>query len=737
MYSHGAVAGQKIISLLGKVGGADRQYNVLNGVTDIGTELQYWLTELVTSKDGVTNGVLVVEPGIYRIGTDVTIPAGVTVKMDGGEFSIDSGKTLTVNGSLDLNHGKVSGAGSLTFASGSSAHLPEAKQCFDVSGGLTVTFNQDVPRRPEWWGAKADNSTAAATNVAAFAAMIASLPSSWVATVVLQPGIYLIEDYADSIAVNFSEACVVNGNGAQLRYGAGTNTAVKISHNNVVLHNMVISRSYTADGSVAADTTLQGTGLHITGSVNFRTHNINISGFQYGVRHGGVDVGACSYGEHHNPVIQDNLIGMHFDSVDNANAYTTDIYTFGGRIDIFPGNFSDVDNSRLVEIADTNTNHHTSAIRFYETTLEQKAERKVKCAGHNCSWDNCYWEAGAFDTGQQPYQVALTGVSYTSGSATLTKVAHGATVVVGDLVVITSATDDENIGYYTVVSSTVDTIVLDQKMYGTNTDLALTLYRANLEFTSTTQSCQLRGGHHVYAQGITDLGEYNDIIGVPRLGTSKGSLMPPQGYGKLASGIDRRSVQNIQGNLAGELKRFFTNAVSSGNNPKVADYFQARDSNEVIRQIGRLKASVTDDTAPFVRGLIGIYSGIWPNSDYGFDIQSQPTGDTIIYQFKRPSAGTTKLWTFQSDAWADETLTYLPDAVDGFGRVMVDNGAGSNEWAHFNINAAGTVVLEANSVNVVTGTTDTKLCFQTSGTNVIVRNRLGASYVCRIFFWYN
>ena len=82
-------------------------------------------------------GVLFIPTGTFRIAQNTTIPSNVTLAMmPGAKFSIDSGKTLTINGKLDAG----------------------LNQIFTGSG--SVTFNALVSEiYPQWWGATGDGTT--------------------------------------------------------------------------------------------------------------------------------------------------------------------------------------------------------------------------------------------------------------------------------------------------------------------------------------------------------------------------------------------------------------------------------------------------------------------------------------------------------------------------------------------------------------------------------------------------
>lgn len=99
-----------------------------------------------TSAAADDNGGIIFFPvGTYKIGTDITFPANVTLWFaDGAKLSPDSGKTVTINGNVIAGlHQIFTGAGS-------------------IAGSLKV--NEVYP---EWWGAVGDGTTDDTTPLAA------------------------------------------------------------------------------------------------------------------------------------------------------------------------------------------------------------------------------------------------------------------------------------------------------------------------------------------------------------------------------------------------------------------------------------------------------------------------------------------------------------------------------------------------------------------------------------------
>lgn len=94
---------------------------------------------------GSREAALILSPGTWTISDDLTIAEGITIVVPrGAVLSVSSGKTLTVNGSIDAGMYKI----------------------FDGSG--TVAGNLRNERIiPQWWGAVADGVTACATAIQA------------------------------------------------------------------------------------------------------------------------------------------------------------------------------------------------------------------------------------------------------------------------------------------------------------------------------------------------------------------------------------------------------------------------------------------------------------------------------------------------------------------------------------------------------------------------------------------
>jgi hypothetical protein len=94
--------------------------------------------------------------------------------------------------------------------------------------------------------------------------------------------------------------------------------------------------------------------------------------------------------------------------------------------------------------------------------------------------------------------------------------------------------------------------------------------------------------------------------------------------------------------------------------------------------------------------------------------------------------GTTKLFSHQADALADDGTVTLPDATSGM--VLVSCNAEAGMWL---VQTNGTVTKISGSANTADTDSDTDLCVYDGGTGAIVKNRLGAAGEIRIIYYYN
>lgn len=101
-------------------------------------------------------------------------------------------------------------------------------------------------------------------------------------------------------------------------------------------------------------------------------------------------------------------------------------------------------------------------------------------------------------------------------------------------------------------------------------------------------------------------------------------------------------------------------------------------------------------------------------------------------QMVKTGAGTLTILPYQNDALADDGIVNLPTTTDGWVHVSCNAEAG-----YWSIQSDGTVTKIAGTVNTAATDSDTNLCVYQSGTQAIVKNRLGASGKIRIEYHYN
>ena len=103
-------------------------YNALHPEFDITGDGVTDDSAAITAMDSAVTGMLVFGPGTYKLSSDVTLSNAVQV-MPGGKFLIDSGKTLTINGSFRA----------------------ELTQAFSGSGTTRLGLGAVLEIYPEWW----------------------------------------------------------------------------------------------------------------------------------------------------------------------------------------------------------------------------------------------------------------------------------------------------------------------------------------------------------------------------------------------------------------------------------------------------------------------------------------------------------------------------------------------------------------------------------------------------------
>jgi hypothetical protein len=128
----------------------ERGYNVvLWGATGNGTTDDKVAISRVDTWAAFESLPLYFPPGTYLISDDLTISAAIEME-PGAKFSIASGKTLTISGSIDAGLDQI------------------------FSGSGTVSLGKIKEVYPQWWGAKGDGSTDDTTEIQA---AIDSLPT--------------------------------------------------------------------------------------------------------------------------------------------------------------------------------------------------------------------------------------------------------------------------------------------------------------------------------------------------------------------------------------------------------------------------------------------------------------------------------------------------------------------------------------------------------------------------------
>lgn len=656
-------------------------------------------------------------------------------------YMIDTSLAASDGFGRNLNF-RFESAGKLTLDTGFSLLIYgqiEAPNRQIFAGAGTVAFGTWAgPRviRPEWWGAVGDNTTAAATNSAAIAAAIASMmTANGYHILEFQPGRYKI---SGNPAIYFDRAMTVHGNNAIFDYGSETGTAIQVGGptgtavSQYTLKDFRVVRTYTADGSVAASATLEGTGVLFQNCKNVTTHNLYATGFQYGLKHYGLEQGA-SYIWHYNPILITNLVGMHFDSSDHTDSWCTEVKIYGGRIGCATtlASFNDMSGSRLVHIANANLQHATNGIVFYGTNMENATERKVEVSGevNTCAFNDIYWDAGAFDTGQHPYTASLTNCT-SNGTATITKTAHGLSIVAGDLVLVTDCTTDDDEGWYIVASFTADTIVVDRVLSGSDSNLALTLYRANIQLGASSASIAITNGVNLENQGISDAGTAkSNVLLSTTLGINMGSAQVSSAVSETS--LVREAALTIRKSLGYTygLNLDNTNMSSAGQfNLK----FRKVDLGGTLRPYAGILGSIVSRAATSVTGKLALRGGTGSGASNQSLIYGLNVGELL--ESIQPSRGTLSIWTFQNDATSDGNTYSLPNATGGI--IIASCGIEGGAWV---VKADGTVAKIAGTTNTAAAATSGSLCVYQSAsptTTAILRNRIGSSLPMRAVYFY-
>lgn len=186
---------------------------------------------------------------------------------------------------------------------------------------------------------------------------------------------------------------LISGNGATLFVdGAATGRVWRVNAPFVTMQDFVFTKSTFPLTSTA---NLTGEALSMYANTTrpcqkWQLVNIEITGFQYGMVFFGDTAAGCSYGDVYSPRIRFTAYGMVFDEANVLGAYCTDINVFGGELSI--DGFGAYTNSRGIDIRNTTSYTVTNGINFYGTNIEGSWERKVRCEGQSCSFNNMYWD---------------------------------------------------------------------------------------------------------------------------------------------------------------------------------------------------------------------------------------------------------------------------------------------------------------------------------------------------------
>jgi hypothetical protein len=139
------------------------------------------VSAITSAKDAIGNsGEIIFTNGSYKIDSNLTISQGTTLKfLDGAKIQIESGKVLTMNGSIDAG----------------------LQQIFSYPGNVSFGSTGDREIYPQWFGCKGDGSTSDRSNMVQTEA---SLANGGTITLV---GTYIIEDdmsFGSDITLRFT-----------------------------------------------------------------------------------------------------------------------------------------------------------------------------------------------------------------------------------------------------------------------------------------------------------------------------------------------------------------------------------------------------------------------------------------------------------------------------------------------------------------------------------------------------
>ena len=157
-------------------------------------------------------------------------------------------------------------------------------------------------------------------------------------------------------------------------------------------------------------------------------------------------------------------------------------------------------------------------------------------------------------------------------------------------------------------------------------------------------------------------------------------------------------------------------------NPVVAGPPSTLDTNPNEVQTKQVVTFLGDDTNPAALAFKGTSTTT--------QLHTQADGESL--SFTRTSAGTLNFLPYQNDSLADDGTVSLPNASAGM--VMVSCNGEAGMWV---VETDGSVTKASGSANTADTDSDTDLCVFQSGTQAIVKNRLGAVGEIRIFYFHN
>jgi len=112
-----------------------------------------------------------------------------------------------------------------------------------------------------------------------------------------------------------------------------------------------------------------------------------------------------------------------------------------------------------------------------------------------------------------------------------------------------------------------------------------------------------------------------------------------------------------------------------------------------------------------------------------------PVGTFLIgNDLATPPTRAAHMETYVDDDMDDEETIVLPDAITGFGRLIAEGS--SKESCEFFIWSDGTTTFSDETANIQTADADAKICFVDGGTQVTIKQRIGADFKVRLELMY-